>query len=206
MYRPNAFAMGDREALLAHAAAYPFATLITHRSGVEVSHLPLLMGVHGERIVLRGHLARENPQYATLALALAEPAGVEALAVFHGPHGYVSPSVYTQHPSVPTWNYVVVHARGRARLVDDAGLRGILDELVARFETAGWRFDATTEYARGAVDAIAGFEVTVDAIEGKWKLSQNRPLEDQHRVVEWLDRGDDASRAVAAIMRGRLRG
>jgi transcriptional regulator len=206
MYLPSAFTMDDREALLAHAAAYPFATLITHGDGVEVSHLPLLVGVQADRVVLRGHLARENPQYAALGLSSANPAGVEALAIFHGPHGYVSPSVYTQHPSVPTWNYVVVHARGRARLVDESGLRGILEEMVARFETAGWRFDATSEYAREALGAIAGFEVTLERIEGKWKLSQNRPLEDQHRVVEWLGRGDDASRAVAAIMRSRLRG
>jgi transcriptional regulator len=205
MYLPSAFSLDDREALLAHAAAYPFATLVTHGGGVEVSHLPLLVGVQAERVVLRGHLARENPQYDALALS-SDPAGVEALAIFHGPHGYVSPSVYTQHPSVPTWNYVVVHARGRARLVDDAELRGILDDMIARFETAGWRFDATSEYAREALSAIAGFEVTVERLDGKWKLSQNRPTEDQHRVVEWLDRGDEASKAVAAIMRERLRG
>src|SRR5450432_532491 len=108
MYVPEAFRLDDRAALLAHAAAYPFATVITHGDdGVMASHLPIL--VDGAANVMRGHLARENPQLAHLA------AGAAVLAIFHGPHGYVSPSVYTAHPSVPTWNYVVVHARGRAR-------------------------------------------------------------------------------------------
>ena len=198
VYRPIAFAVDDHEALLTHARAHPFATLVT--SGPEASHLPLLVELRGERIVLRGHLARDNPQFASLARA----GGEDALAIFHGPHGYVSPSVYIQHPSVPTWNYVVVHARGRARLVDEAALRRILDDMVARFDATGWRFDAQTDYARHSLDAIAGFEIEVERLEGKWKLSQNRPLEDQRRVVEWLERGDDASRATAAIMRERL--
>jgi transcriptional regulator len=203
MYLPETFRIDDRGALLAHAAAHPFATLVTHLGdtpdGLEVSHLPLL--VDAERGVLRGHLARENPQLGHLE------AGARALAVFHGPHGYVSPSVYTRHPSVPTWNFVVVHARGRGRIVGESALRVILDDMVARFDATGWRFesDPSDDYARRMVGAIAGFEVTIDSLEGKWKLSQNRPLEDQERVAEWLERGDASSREVAALMRKRLR-
>jgi transcriptional regulator len=202
MYLPETFRLDDRESLLAHAAAHPFATLVTRHprepDSLEVSHLPLL--VDAERGVLRGHVARENPQLAHLE------AGAPSLAVFHGPHGYVSPSVYTQHPSVPTWNYVVVHARGRSRIVSEQALRSILDDLVARFDTTGWRFDGDPkdDYARRMVGAIAGFEVTLDSLEGKWKLSQNRPREDQERVAAWLERGDAASREIAALMRARL--
>jgi predicted FMN-binding regulatory protein PaiB len=75
-------------------------------------------------------------------------AGAEALAIFQGPHGYVSPSVYSGQPSVPTWHYVVVHTRGRARLVDEPGLRRILDDMVARFDWTGWRFDAPEDFVR----------------------------------------------------------
>jgi len=199
MYRPEAFREDDRATLYAHAAANPFATVCTQRGGhVEVSHLPLL--VDAGRGALRGHLARDNAMTAHLE------AGAEALAVFHGPHGYVTPSVYGRHPSVPTWNYVVVHARGPVRLLDDAGLRSVLDELVERFDDTGWRFDAPEDYARRMLGAIAGFEITVASLEGKWKLSQNRPRSDQERVVEWLLRedGDDASRALAALMKRRL--
>src|SRR5207248_5398318 len=112
---------------LAHADANAFATVITHGAGgLAVSHLPLL--VDSERKVLRGHVARENPQLAHFA------AGVEALAIFHGPHGYVSPSVYEDQPSVPTWNYVVVDARGRARSVDTNALGEILEDMCASCE------------------------------------------------------------------------
>lgn len=197
MYRPDAFRLDDRETLLAHAMTHPFATVITQRGGVlTVSHLPLLVDPH--RGVLRGHLARENPQYQDLA------AESEALAIFHGPHAYVSPSVYEEQPSVPTWNYVVVHVRGRGRLVDEAVLRTILDDLVGRFDPTGWRLDAPAEYLRSALDAIAGFEIPIEHLEGKWKLSQNRSRTDQRRVAAWLEGGVESSRAVAALMRSRF--
>ena len=110
MYLPAMFAATDRRELLAHAHAHPFATVTSCLDGdLAVGHLPLL--VDGDRGVLRGHLARENPQYRHFA------EGAPVVAVFHGPHGYVSPSVYGG-PGVPTWNYVVVHVRGRVRLVD----------------------------------------------------------------------------------------
>jgi transcriptional regulator len=189
--------MDDRETLLAHVMAHPFATLITQQDGtLTVSHLPLL--VDSKRGVLRGHLARQNPQYADLA------ANSETLAIFHGPHAYVSPSAYEEHPSVPTWNYVVVHVRGRGELVDEPILRTILDDLVGRFDPTGWRLNAPDEYVRSALDAIAGFEIPIEHLEGKWKLSQNRSLADQSRVAAWLDGQDEASRAVAALMRSRF--
>src|SRR5271166_4499261 len=126
MYLPDHFRLEDRDALLTHAAANPFATVVTHDLGkLCVSHLPLLVDL--QQSLLRGHLARENPQLAHFA------AGSEALAIFHGPHAYVSPSVYEEHPSVPTWNYVVVHIRGRARLVDEPALREILEAMLSRF-------------------------------------------------------------------------
>lgn len=197
IYLPEAFRLDDRRTLLSHAAAYPFATVITHgEDGLTVSHLPLL--VDTERNVLRGHLARGNPQLPHFA------AGSEALAVFHGPHAYVSPSVYEEHPSVPTWNYVVVHVQGRSRLVDEPSLRRMLDDLVAHFDPTGWRLEASAEYVQSALDVIAGFEIPIERLKGKWKLSQNRSLTDQQRVATWLEQGDEASRAVAALMRSRL--
>jgi len=197
MYLPDAFRLSDRATLLAQAEAYPFATVITlGEGGLAVSHLPLL--VDASRDLLRGHLARENPQLAHLA------AGAEALAIFHGPHGYVSPSVYAEQPSVPTWNYVVVHARGRSRLVDERALRRILDDMVERFDATGWRLQAPEEFVRAKLGAIAGFEIALEHLEGKWKVSQNRSLTDQERVVAWLERGDESSRALAAMMRARL--
>jgi len=194
MYVPEFFRNRDRSALLSLAATHPFATVITCKDQhPTVSHLPLLVDV--ERNRLRGHLARENPQCEHLA------AGAAALAIFHGPHGYVSPSVYEEQPSVPTWNYVVVHARGGSQLVDDADLRKILDDTVARFDHTGWRLEGGDEFLRTRLVAIAGFEIAIEQLEGKWKVSQNRSSADQARVASWLANGDDQSRALAALMR-----
>jgi transcriptional regulator len=196
MYVPEVFCERDRSVLLSLASTYPFATVITCRDGQPtVSHLPLLVDVETNQ--LRGHLARENPQCAHLA------AGAEALVIFHGPHGYVSPSIYEDQPSVPTWNYVVVHVRGGSRIVDEHGLRKILDDTIARFDHTGWSLEADGEFLRSRLAAIAGFEIAIGEIEGKWKVSQNRSVEDRARVASWLANGDDQSRALATIMRGR---
>jgi transcriptional regulator len=198
VYLPAAFRVDDRATLLAHAAGHPFATVVTAGpGGPAVSHLPLL--VDAERGVLQGHLARESEQLAHLE------AGAVALAVFHGPHGYVSPSVYADPESVPTWNYVVVHARGRARVVDEAALRAILAATVARFDATGWRLSTREETLRPLVAAIAGFEIAIERLEGKWKLSQNRSPEDRASVAAWLARGDASSRELAEVMLARAR-
>jgi transcriptional regulator len=196
MYLPSHFRQDDRASVFALAEANPFATLVTQGGdGLLASHVPLL--VDPGRNLLRGHLARANPQLAHLA------EGVEALAIFHGPHGYVSPSLYSEHPSVPTWNYAVVHARGRPRLVDAQALKTLLDDLVTRFDRSGWTFDPPEEYGRRMLGAIAGFEIAIESIEGKWKLSQNRSAEDQQRVATHFAAGGEADRALAALMRAR---
>jgi transcriptional regulator len=198
MYTPEAFREDDREAIYAHAVAHPFATVISWprdaAGGPHASHLPLL--VDEKRSVLRGHLARANPQTAHLA------SGAHVLAIYHGPHAYVSPSVY-EEPGVPTWNYVAVHAHGRARVLDETGLRRLLDDMVARFDASDWRARVAPEVVETRLAAIAAFEIDVERIEGKWKLSQNRSARDRERVVDWLERGDSVSREVAALMRRR---
>jgi transcriptional regulator len=195
MYSPEAFRIRDRGALLAQAAAAPFATVITcHGDSPMVSHLPLLVDAPNGRIL--GHLARANPQCEHFA------AGARVLAIFHGPHGYVSPSVYEERAgAVPTWNYVVVHVKGEARLVDEPDLWKILDETVATFDPAGWRADRDDRLLRAKLAAIAGFEIAIAEVDGKWKVSQNRPPGDRDRVASWFEGGDEQSRALAAIMR-----
>jgi transcriptional regulator len=198
MYVPQAFRATDRATLLSFAASQPFATVISHRpvqedeEGLAVSHLPLQ--VDAERGKLRGHLARENPQYRHFSL------GADVLVVFHGPHGYVSPSVYSE-PGVPTWNYVVVHVRGTVRLASEAELRAILDESVARFDTSGWSVESIGDLLDTKLRAIAGFEIDIRSLEGKWKLSQNRSAGDRARVASWLEGGDESSKATARMMR-----
>jgi transcriptional regulator len=131
---------------------------------------------------------------------IAEDA-TELMVIFSGPHAYVSPGWYENHPSVPTWNYAVVHAHGRARLMDEAELHELVIELSNVYESGRpkpWRAgDLPAAYASSMLQHITGFEVEVERLEGKFKLSQNRPAE-VPRVIEALQREEPE---LAAFMR-----
>ncbi len=202
LYTPAHFANAERAAAARLMHDHPFATLVTPASPEPmISHLPLLLvpgcEPHGELI---GHVARANPHWR-------HAGGAESIAIFHGPHAYVSPSWYAKPAqAVPTWNYATVHAHATMELVEDpAEARGILDTLVGRFESTRpqpWRF-AMEERARDAlVGAIVAFRLRIRHIEAKFKLSQNRPATDRARVVTALDaEGHPDAAAVAAWMR-----
>jgi transcriptional regulator len=144
-------------------------------------------------------MARANPQWRHFA------DGQEALVIFQGPHAYISPSWYTDHQSVPTWNYAVVHAYGMPRLLEDVETRALLQSLVETFEAPlepPWRLDSLPEEnITRMLRGIVGFEIEIARLEGKLKLNQNRPEVDQERVVEVLEAsGDPNDAGVAAWM------
>jgi transcriptional regulator len=201
MYIPDAFRETDSARILALVAAYPFGQLITAPDGVPfVSHLPFLLDRSDGRLLLLGHLARANPQWRHLS------AEREVLTVFTGPHAYVSPGWYTT-PGVPTWNYAVVHLRGRPRLIEDAaGLDALLDRLTRTHEARmpdPWQPDLSDDKRARLLGMIVGFEIEVADIQAKFKLSQNRPEEDRRRVAEELaGSGDQTEAAVARLMSG----
>jgi transcriptional regulator len=206
IYVPVAFKQSDREALHALIESFAFATLISpDAEDPTVTHLPLLLdrarGAHGTLI---GHVARGNPHWRRMQ----ERPGV--LAIFHGPHTYVSPSWYGVHPSVPTWNYAVVHARGTARLIEDAAaLEIIVRRLVETYEgsrATPWRMALPEDYQRGMIGGIVGFEIEIAELTGKFKLSQNRTLADRQKVVDALEAGTSEDRQVGALMRARVLG
>jgi len=147
-------------------------------------------------VMLRGHFARANPHWQSIEGAK------QVLAVFTGPHAYVSPTWYVTHPSVPTWNYTAVHATGKARLTDEAELHEIVSELAATYEAGNdppWRLsEQPAPYVSSMLGAIVGFEVEVTELEGKFKLSQNRPVEIP-LVAERLE--DAGEKALARLMR-----
>ena len=197
LYVPPHFRNEDRGELLEFMRAHAFVTLVSSaEAGVAVSHVPLLVEEHGGKFILRGHLARANTQWEAL-----EGAG-DVLAVFHGPHAYVSPTWYVNHPSVPTWNYAVVHAHGKARLTDADELHEIVTELSGIYEAGNeppWRFsEQPAAYSDSMLGMIVGFEIEVARLEAKFKLSQNRPAEIA-RVAERLEAGGE--RELAAMMR-----
>jgi transcriptional regulator len=131
------------------------------------------------------------------------------LTIFSGPHAYISPSWYTNSPAVPTWNYVDTHAYGTIRLIEDADwLRGLLRRLSERHEARNpvpWRMqDLPETYLEGMLNGIIGFDIAVTRLEGKYKLSQNRPAADRPLVIAALERQSDAdSLAIARLMRER---
>lgn len=203
LYRPNLFRVDDREALCDFVERHAFGTLVTRAGdGFDVSHVPFLV----ERAVDGGlrlltHMARANPQSGSMEGS--DP----VLAIFHGPHAYVSPSWYGHHPAVPTWNYAVVHAHGRARALAEEELLDLLGRLSSKYEEgrpAPWRMEALSQdFVAKMLSAIRGFAIEVERIEGKFKLSQNRPADDAERVVAALEAGGET--ALAQLMRAHAR-
>jgi transcriptional regulator len=204
LYLPQAFKESDRAVLHALIESFGFATLISpDAEDPVITHLPLLLDrTRGADGTLIGHVARGNPHWRTLG---ERP---RALAIFHGPHAYVSPSWYNVHPSVPTWNYAVVHVHGRARLIEDAAaVEGIVRRLVATFEDprpAPWRMQLPEDYQQGMIGGIVGFEIEIGQLTGKFKLSQNRTPADRRTVIDALEAGGAHDKEVAALMRQRV--
>jgi len=201
VYIPKQFQETQLDVLHELVRRYSFGTLVSlHAGELVASHLPfLLAGERGTHGTLRGHMARANPHWQSFA------EGREVLAIFEGPHAYISPSWYDDAVSVPTWNYAVVHAHGIPKLIEsDDELYRLLDDLVRTHEASKgtpWRFDLPADYVSRMTKAIVGFEIRLTRLEGKLKLNQNRSLSDQQAVVDALrGQGDDLSVGVAELM------
>ncbi|HEY3520370.1 MAG TPA: FMN-binding negative transcriptional regulator [Rhodanobacteraceae bacterium] len=191
------------EVLHAAIRGIAFGTLITHAGGdFAVSHLPFELDAHPEPDgTLLGHIARYNPQWRDV-----DDAGIPALAIFQGPHAYVSPSWYpgkrADPRQVPTWDYLAVHARGTLRIFhDEDRLYDLLRRLVERNEASRpepWKItDAPEDYLREQMRYIVGLELRIEKLEGRYKLSQNRDAADQEGARAGLASGNERERAVA---------
>lgn len=183
MYQEN-----DKERLLEFMRRFSFAVVVSVSEGRPVAtHLPLTVKVEGDLVRLRGHFAKANPQWRDIE-------GSEVLAVFNGPHAYVSPRHYDAFESVPTWNYLAVHAYGEARVSrDPAANEELLYELIGANEP-GYRdrWEQLPErYREGMLRGIVGFELRVTRLEGKAKLSQNKTEEERRRIAEALASSED---------------
>jgi len=206
MYIPPAFCVSDLPTLHDFIERHSFGLLVSLREGAPfASHLPFLLDRRaGEQGTLVGHIARANPQWNQWE-------GQEALAVFSGPHAYISPTWYDSANVVPTWNYVAVHATGRMRLVEDpAGLLDIVQRTVEVYERGmpnPWTMQEAGTFIERLLPQIVGFRMELERLEGKWKLSQNHPEERQEKVASALAaRNDENSKAIATLMRERSAG
>jgi transcriptional regulator len=218
MYLPTHFEPPDRAAMLQLMQAHPLATLVSNGpQGLGADHMPLICdatdgadgseGGNGSPGCLRGHVARANPLWR-------DAAGTEVLVVFQGAQAYISPSWYATKAAtgkvVPTWNYMVVHARGVLRPIEDAAwLHAFVSRLTDTHEAPRaqpWAVaDAPDDYVTQMLRAIVGIEIELTALQGKWKLSQNRHQADRRGVADGLaGNGDEQGAEMAAWLRARL--
>jgi len=201
-YVPQHFRVAGEQTLREFMRAHDFATIVSNSpDGLVASHLPVLVRPAGATVVIAAHMARANHHWRLMDGA------TPALAIFHGPHGYISPTWYETAPAVPTWNYGVVHAHGLPAVnEDETFVRGVLEELVRRYEGSrenGWRPESLpADYYDGMRRGIVGFEMTVTKLDGKFKLGQNRSVEDRRRTIAELEKsGSPEAMRLAEFMR-----
>ncbi len=204
MYVPAPFAEHDPTTLFDLIERHSFGLLVSQRNGEPVaSHLPFLVDRRrGPSGALLGHMARANPQWE-------HADGQTVLAVFSGPHAYVSPTWYESDRVVPTWNYAAVHVYGSFRAVhDERDTIAMLADMVRMYEAsmpAPWAFDAESDFSRNMAHGVVAFRIEIQRLEGQFKLSQNQSSGRRENVIAALKATNDANAtAVAAIMNNNL--
>jgi transcriptional regulator len=207
MYTPSYFKVADTADVHAMMRAQPFAILVTHGSeGITATHLPTVLKVDADRPFgrIECHLARPNPQWKTLT------PDIDALMIFQGPEAYIRPGWYpskAEHGKVvPTWNYAAVHAYGYLETVEDkdwllAHVSELSDQQEASYMAPWSTADAPANFLDALVRGIVGLKLTIRRLEGKSKMSQNRPAADRAGVVEGLaQRASGEDTAVASLV------
>ena len=201
MYTPRFNQVADRAILIETMREHSFAILVGpacdgETRGTTVTHLPLVVKDEGDHGILVGHFAKANRHWQALA-------GHETLVIFSGPHSYVSPTLYTEELSVPTWNYIAVHAYGTLELIEEEDRKdALLKDLIAIHEppfAQRWR-EMPEGFRRTMLAGIVGFRIPVERIEGKFKVSQNRNATERHNVRTAHAAGTPDQKALAAWM------
>lgn len=198
MYVPKHFEQNDPALLVEVMRRHNFATLVSNLDGVPfATHLPVVVREADGVITIAGHVARANPHWRAL---LEAP---DALVIFQGPHTYISPTLYAKADRVPTWNYIAVHASGKAIIDDTAdGKLALLIESIAHHEPAyRAQFDNLDSGLRTVLmNAIVGFTMRAEHLQGKFKLGQHRLAEDRPEMQAWHATGGENERAIAGWM------
>jgi transcriptional regulator len=188
VYIPTPFLVEDRKVIVAFMRQFDFAAVVSHSdTGFVASHVPVLIREVGSELHIVGHVARGNSHWRLMDRQ------TESRVIFQGPHAYVSPTWYAVSPAVPTWNYAVVHAYGAARVREDATfIAGVVEDLTRRYEEQRehpWSTQAVPgESYEKLLNAIVGFEISVSRCEAKFKLGQNRSVEDRAGTIAGLER------------------
>lgn len=199
MYTPKHFADIDQEEILRFIRQYSFGLIVSVQDQLPLAtHLPFVLSREEDRVILTSHFAKANKQWQQID-------GQTVLVVFSEPHAYISPRHYDVALSVPTWNYIAVHAYGQIRLVtDEDRVMGLLDEMVGNYESeyaVRWK-DMPLDFKENMAKGIVAFEIPVDRFSATNKLSQNKKPEERQRIIETLEHHDDGTaRAVAEAMK-----
>ncbi|RYU92387.1 FMN-binding negative transcriptional regulator [Mucilaginibacter terrigena] len=198
MYTPKHFQITDHQEAISFMQRYSFATIVTMMNGVpEATHLPFLVEQRGGQLVLISHFARANPQAGAVF-------NETSLVIFTEPHAYISPTNYEKEQSVPTWNYLSVHAYGKATLIEGkAQVAQLLEKMIGFYEAAyrkQWD-NLPADYKFKMMNGITAFEIVVTDLQAKKKLSQNRTEVERENIIALFSKSTDQNELeIAAYM------
>lgn len=198
MYTPSFNSFTDGQEIVAFMQRYSFATIVTTIDGLPVAtHLPFLVKIENDKIFLQAHFAKANPQWKEIE-------GNMSLVIFTEPHAYISPNNYEKVENVPTWNYIAVHAYGKALILDSVEQKTeLLKHTINSFESAYLQqWDSLPEqYRLKMMNGIVAFEIEVTDLQAKKKLSQNRSEKEIENIIHSLEKSSDTNeREIAAYM------
>ena len=189
----------DENEIIEFITQYSFATIVTSNNGrPNASHLPFVIEKRGDEIILIAHFAKANPQWKELL-------NNELLVIFSEPHAYISPKLYDKELNVPTWNYIAVHAYGKAVILSETTqMLKVMEKSINAFEAdymTQWN-KLPEEYKLKMLNGIVAFEIEVSSFEGSKKLSQNKTSAEQQRIIESLSSSQhDVERQIGVYMK-----
>lgn len=198
MYIPAINAVSNKEEMIAFMQRFSFATIITAKDAMPIAtHLPFLVTVKDEAVVLQAHFAKANPHWNDIEKNTS-------LVIFTEPHAYISPSNYTAEKNVPTWNYIAVHAYGKAKIIDaPEEAMQLIHATIRNYETAyekQWA-DLSEAFKTKMLQGIVAFEMEITDLQGKKKLSQNRSATEQQTIMDTLSKSSNThDQLIAAYM------
>ncbi|MEO3406911.1 FMN-binding negative transcriptional regulator [Mucilaginibacter sp. CAU 1740] len=195
MYTPKHFQLNNEQEAISFMQRYSFATIVTATNNVPfATHIPFLVEQREGRIILASHFAKANPQ-------AAEIIGKDVLVIFTEPHAYISPKHYEKETNVPTWNYIAVHAYGKPSILPEGEeTADLLARMISNYETdylSQWN-GLPDEYKQRMMKGIVAFEIAVDDLQGKHKLSQNRSEVEKENIIKALNQSNDTTEVEIA--------
>lgn len=195
MYIPSFNKFADKSEAISFMQRYSFGTIVTAVNNLPVAtHLPFLISVRDDQLIISSHFAKANPQSLDIA-------GTNVLVIFTEPHAYISPAHYEKEANVPTWNYIAVHAYGRARVMktEDEHLE-LLERTIKTFEESyfkQWQ-GLPQDYRSKMIKGITGFEITITDLQAKSKLSQNRTEKERDNIIDALSKSSNTTESDIA--------